>query len=84
MFVSIYYKPSLFNAQTIILIFHIFMNVNKFCLNQVLLSSFSHWRVKGSPLKRKVPKTDVIGPEYILFAGAPVHHSAREFYRLGQ
>ena len=34
MFVSIYYKPSLFNAHTMILIFHIFMNVNKLCLNQ--------------------------------------------------
>ena len=34
MFVSIYYKPSLFNAHTLILIVHIFMNVNKFCLNQ--------------------------------------------------
>ena len=36
MFVSIYYKPSLFNAHTMILIFHIFMNVNKLCLNQSL------------------------------------------------
>ena len=27
MFVSIYYKPNLFNAQTMILIVHIFMNV---------------------------------------------------------
>ena len=37
MFVSIYYKPSLFNAHTIvtmILIVHIFMTVNKLCLNQ--------------------------------------------------
>ena len=34
MFVSIYYKPSLFNAHTMILIVHIFMNVNKLCLNQ--------------------------------------------------
>ena len=34
MFVSIYYKPSLFNARTMILIVHIFMNVNKLCLNQ--------------------------------------------------
>ena len=33
MFVSIYYKPSLFNAHTMILIFHIFMNVNKLCFN---------------------------------------------------
>ena len=34
MFVSIYYKPSLFNAHTMILIVHIFMNVNKLSLNQ--------------------------------------------------
>ena len=34
MFVSIYYKPSLFNAHTMIFIVHIFMNVNKLCLNQ--------------------------------------------------
>ena len=35
MFVSIYYKPSvLFNAHTMILIVHIFMNVNKLCLNK--------------------------------------------------
>ena len=34
MFVSIYYKPRLFNAHTMILIVHIFMNVNKLCLNQ--------------------------------------------------
>ena len=31
---SIYYKPSLFNAHTMILIVHIFMNVNKLCLNK--------------------------------------------------
>ena len=37
MFVSIYYKPSLFNAHTMILIVHIFMNVNKLCLNQQCL-----------------------------------------------
>ena len=35
MFVSIYYKPSLFNAHTMIFIVHIFMNVNKLCLNQL-------------------------------------------------
>ena len=35
MFVSIYYKPSFFNARTMILIVHIFMNVNKLCLNQM-------------------------------------------------
>ena len=31
---SIYYKFSLFNADTMILIFHSFKNVNKLCLNQ--------------------------------------------------
>ena len=39
MFVSIYYKPSLFNAHTMILIVHIFMKVNKLCLNQRGLSA---------------------------------------------
>ena len=34
MFVSIYYKPSLFNAHTMSLIVHIFMKVNKLCLNE--------------------------------------------------
>ena len=33
MFVSSYYKPSLFNAHTMILIVHIFININKFWLN---------------------------------------------------
>ena len=33
MFVSIYYKPSLFNACLIV---HTFMNVNKLCLNQTI------------------------------------------------
>ena len=33
MFVRIYYKPSLFNAHTMILIVHIFMSANKLCLN---------------------------------------------------
>ena len=32
--VSIYYKPSLFNAHTMILMVHIFVDVNKLCLNQ--------------------------------------------------
>ena len=35
-----YYKLSLFNAHTMILIFHIFMNVNKLCLNQTNISKF--------------------------------------------
>ena len=33
--VSIYYKPSLLNAHTVIVIVHIFMNANKLCLNQL-------------------------------------------------
>ena len=37
MFVSIYYKPRLFNAHTMILIVHIVMNVNKLCLNQTTI-----------------------------------------------
>ena len=39
MFVSIYYKPSLFKAHTMILIVHIFINVNKLCLNHKALAS---------------------------------------------
>ena len=35
MLVSIYYKPSLFYAHTMILIVHIFMTVNKLCLNHM-------------------------------------------------
>ena len=35
MLVSVYYKLSLFNAHAMILIVHIFMNVNKLCLNQM-------------------------------------------------
>ena len=35
MLVSIYYELSLFNAHTMILIVHIFMNVNQLCLNQL-------------------------------------------------
>ena len=34
MLVSIYYKLSLFNAHTVILIVHILMNVNKLWFNQ--------------------------------------------------
>ena len=50
MFVSIYYKPSLFNAHTMILTVHIFMNVNKLCLNQDStspLSSGTKQKIKG-------------------------------------
>jgi len=43
MFVSIYYKPSLFNAHTMILIVHIFMNANKVCLNQVYEQTMEIW-----------------------------------------
>ena len=41
MLVSIYYKPSLFNAHTMIFIVHIFMNVNKLCLNHLSAPSGS-------------------------------------------
>ena len=34
MLLSIYYELSLFDAHTMILIVHSFMNVNKLCLNQ--------------------------------------------------
>ena len=34
MLVSIYYKLCLLNAHTMLLIVHIFMNVNKLCLKQ--------------------------------------------------
>ena len=44
MFVSIYYKPSLFNAHTMILIVHIFMNVDKLCLNHKVM-----WVVNSEP-----------------------------------
>ena len=50
MFLSIYYKPSLFNAHTMILTVHIFMNVNKLCLNQDStspLSSGTKQKIKG-------------------------------------
>ena len=36
MLVRIYYKPSLFNAHAMILIFYVFMHVNKLCLDQQL------------------------------------------------
>ena len=47
MFVSIYYKPSLFNAHTMILSVHNFMNVNKLCLNQVWVALRWPWAVDG-------------------------------------
>ena len=50
MFVSIYYKPSLLNAHTMILTVHIFMNVNQLCLNQEStspLSSGTKQKIKG-------------------------------------
>ena len=34
MLVSVYYKPSLFNAHAVILFVHIYLNVNELCLNQ--------------------------------------------------
>ena len=39
--------------------------------------------MKGSPSKLIALKTDVIGPENVLFAGASVRLLARRFYRLG-
>ena len=35
MFVSIYHKSNLFNVHAMILIVHIFMNVNELCLNHI-------------------------------------------------
>ena len=37
------------------------------------------WHVKESPSNRIALKTDVIRSENILFSGASVHHSARNF-----
>ena len=34
MILSVYYKPSLFNAHAMITVVHIYTNVNKLCLNQ--------------------------------------------------
>ena len=48
MFVSIYYKPSLFNAHTMIFIVHIFMNVNKICLNQREDGQKESWDLSGT------------------------------------
>ena len=67
MFVSIYYKPSLFNAHTVILIVHIFMNVNKLCLNQTTHTPNTAFR--HLPLWRK----DVIN--YCLEFGDHYHYS---------
>jgi len=53
MFVSIYYKPSLFNAHTMILIVHIFMNVNKLCLNQMQQQQQQMFLLEFSSLKDK-------------------------------
>ena len=41
---SIYYKPSLFNAHTMIFIVHIFMDVNQLCLIHKVM-----WVVNGEP-----------------------------------
>ena len=51
-----------------------FETLNCFCL---LL--FLHWDVKGVSSKHTALKVDVIGPQNILFAGASVHLSARNF-----
>ena len=37
---GIYYKLSLFNAQAFISFFHIYMNMNKLCLNQSLMGVY--------------------------------------------
>ena len=63
MFVSIYYKPSLFNVHTMILIVHIFMNVNKLCLfnqgqAQDLGQQRFHWRGHLRSCKRSLAETD--------------------------
>ena len=49
MFVSIYYEPSLFNAHTMIFIVHIFMNVNKLCLNQEKYNSSNSTQTDKTP-----------------------------------
>ena len=51
---------------------------------KALLSSFSHWHVKGFSSKCIALKVDAIGLENILFVGGSVHLSAQKFYRLGQ
>ena len=52
---------------------------------EAFLSSFWRWPVKGLSAQRTALKVDsVTGPENILFAGTPLHLSARTFYRLGQ
>ena len=65
MFVSIYYKPSLFNAHTLILIVHIFMNVNKLCLNQLLEKQLIGQFVlpAGRGVYRQTTDTDKFLPE---------------------
>ena len=55
MFVSIYYKPSLFNAHTMIFIVHIFMNVNKLCLNQTLPDLVTPLKAHSFPATRSAP-----------------------------
>ena len=52
MFVSIYYKPSLFNAHTMILIVLIFMTVNKLCLNHHHHHTAESVPNRHKPLKR--------------------------------
>ena len=64
MFVSIYYKPSLFNAHTMVLIVHIFMNVNKLCINQMeeVMCQEKYWNVQ---LKKKL-SLKIVSLQYIL------------------
>ena len=47
MLVSVYYKLSLFDAHAMILIFHIFMTVNKLCLNQETKTQMRRWRPRS-------------------------------------
>ena len=70
--------PVLYRVQTID------SETNETYTNSALLSSVSHWHVKGFSPKHIAVKVDAIGPENTLFAGVSVHLSARKFYRLGQ
>ena len=68
MFVSIYYKPSLFNAHTMILIVHIFKNVNKLCLNHMRSVRDQVWTVllsrTGKTAGVSAPEDTAIKPEW--------------------
>ena len=57
MFVSIYYKPSVFNAHTMISIVHIFMNVNKLGLNPSFGANSMVPQCRGKTLEDKQTAT---------------------------